>query len=298
VHMSSPEPLSAADLDLLADFHEHLLEGSQAQRVTNLIASDPRWAAADQALRSSAGQIQNHLSELAGERERMPSAVAARIDGELRALQPPISLDQHREAKSAQPRPARRSWMSTRVAQAAAAVVLVAACGVGAIAITGHLGNVSGGASTSSKGAPDQAAPNAAGSLVVTHSGQDFTAATLSGRFAASASEGGSQPFGASHPPVPSDASKPQPSFSQRQLSTSGSGTVDSALPAASSAQFQACLSAVTSAYGGSPVAVDYATFNRKPALIITIQNPDIVVAVGADCGASSSVAQLGIARR
>jgi len=297
VHMSSPEPLSAADLDLLADFQEHLLEGPEAERVTHLIASDARWAAADQALRSAAGQIQDRLGELAGAPERMPGVVAARIDGELRALQAPVSLDQHRQAKSAQPRPARRSWMSTRVAQAAAAVVLVAACGVGAIAITGHLGNGSGGASTSSKGAPDQAAPNAAGPLVVTHSGQNFTAATLSGRFAASASEGGNQPFGASHPPVPSDASKPQPSFSQRQLSTPGD-TADSALPATSSAQFQACLNAVTSAYGGAPVAVDYATFNRKPALIITIQNPDIVVAVGADCGTSSSVAQLGIARR
>ena len=296
MHMSSPEPLSAADLDLLADFQEHLLEGAEAERVTHLIASDARWAAADQALRSAAGQIQDRLSELAGEPQRMPGPVAARIDGELQALQPPIS-DQHRQARAAQPQRSRRSWMSTRMAQAAAAVVLVAACGVGAIAITGHLGNVSGNTTTSSKGAPDQAAPNAAGSLVVTHSGQDFTTATLSGRFAASASEGGTQPFGASRPPVPNDASKPQPSFSQRQLSTSGT-SADSALPAASSAQFQACLSAVTSTYGGSPVAVDYATFNRKPALIITIQNPDIVVAVGADCGAGSSVVQLGIARR
>jgi hypothetical protein len=49
------------------------------------------------------------------------------------------------------------------------------------------------------------------------------------------------------------------------------------------------CLSDVETAVGGTPTSVDFARYQGRPALIVSIPSRRLVVAVGADCGLPGS---------
>lgn len=255
------------DLDLLADCMDGALPDAQARTVLDLVASDPAWAAGYAALASAQPAVRGAVASYAAGTEPMPADVADRITRALRDASRPAPVLSLAAAR------ARRGRQMPGWARAAAGVAAACLVTVGAVAA---LHGVQGGSTKSASTTTDRNAislpratrtlPVAPGSSVwVSASGQDYTAATLGSNTHrptsvttfGSDSESGGRPL-----QVPEDLSRL---------------TAVSAL--------QECLAAITATYGGTPTAVDYATYNGQPALIVTISSPNLVVAVADQCG-------------
>ena len=281
-----PEPLSEADLDLLADYSLGLLDDAEAARVANLIASDEQWALTHQLLTASTPKLDRALNAYSEAAPALPAEVLRAIDAALDDLRTDrtdrtensrlASLDAARERRSARSTRAKsiNSWVRV---SAAAAVVVAIVFGLSSLGL--HLGTSKSASSNAVRGpeatgaapAPDLAH----GGISVTQSGTEYTKTTLGSRVR---NPGAIPSYGG--PKSTSSSSVPAPPV----------GAVDPDLGRlAAEPALSDCLSAVEAAHGGTVTAIDYAKYEGKPALVVTLTNPDLRVAVGAACGLPNS---------
>jgi hypothetical protein len=288
--------LSEADLDLLADYSEGLLHGAEAERVAGLIASDDEWALTYRLLTGASTKIDHALDAYAQQTLDLPVDVSRKIDDaihnerERKRLAAPVSIDAARKrsdeadgkrsrrqgAQAARRR--RESWGGWVGVSAAAAVIIAVVFGLSALGLN------LGGSSKSSSSSTSAVAPQDAGSAAlppITSSGANYTKANLGEK--------------AGKPLALSPNSGTKATGSQSGAPAIGA---DPAFRRFTSAPDLAnCLAAVTTAHGGHATAVDYARYEGQAALIITLTNPDLRVAVGPACGLpSSGPDQLGMA--
>lgn len=275
---TSPEPLSEDDLDLLADYSEALLDEAGATRVAHLIATDERWAITHRLLVGSVHQVDQALDAYAKATPTLPDEVAQDISATLRRLtegqaqeHAPASLDEARRAR--QTRKARSKPFSSRLWLSAAAAVIVAMCfGLGSFAL--RAGDSDKDSTAQSGASVTQKAPAAELSgVAITRSGANYTKANLGSDVHAPAAVGTRGPSEGMSAPQPAPAASVDPDLAR----LSGRGALS------------ACLSAIVALHAGAAVAVDFARYDSRPALIITLANPSLRVAVGGDCGLPNS---------
>jgi hypothetical protein len=283
--MSATDPVHRpVDIDRLADYVEGLLTPTDAAMVRDLVEADPAWAATLAALRSAYPAVTATLSSYAADTGPMPSDVAERLTHSLRSQPPASNVASLAEARN---RPAgRRRGRAARIATngwvRAAAVLIVVFVGIG-FATQLHTGSTkSSSTATSDRAAPQLSLPNMPSrpGLTVTASGIDYSAlpsATPANGAPAPALTPGHAP-GLNGPTASSSEFEPAP------------GVVDPALdrlldPAA----LGNCLTAVERSTGGVTSEVDFATYQGRPAVIVTLASIDTVVASGPGCGLAGS---------
>jgi hypothetical protein len=282
-------------LDELADYAAGLLEPAAARDLTRRLAADPQLAALASAMGAAQDRVGGELRDLAG--EPMPPAVADRLSAALAAAGAPESdptpaaerpasgpgrtqaaAGPHRRAqpdRTGRPpgrpdgraggsRPAGRSrWV--RLLAAAGGVAAAAVLVIGGFAALGD--GTTSGSGTSMNAGKGSAAPQFAGAPVIRHSNTDYTAATL--------------PTGPDTYPAADTAGG----------MAAQEGTGDLARLGAPEA-VTTCLAAVTAAHPGTVTVVEYARYERRPALIVVVQSTaggTRTVVVGPDCGLPGS---------
>ncbi|WP_430784761.1 hypothetical protein [Actinoplanes sp. G11-F43] len=252
------------DLDLLADFVGGALDGTpDEERVATLVAEDPAWQAAFEALAPAMAAVGGALA--AFEPEPMPDDLAARLDGLLRepetetAAAPAVptnvvDLEARRRA---------RRW----AAPLAVAAAVIAFAGFGA---TWWVANqpLADQASSDSAAATAERATGVGLPFTVTSSGIDYSAATLADVPMSATMATGEDQAG-SLPEAPKSATL---------------GRLDD------TGALLACIEAITAENAGGTLSVesvDYARFDGKPAVIVRFSaaNGQWVWAVGPECG-------------
>jgi hypothetical protein len=287
------------DLDRLADYAAGALDPAAAAEVERRVRADRRWARALDALVVADEAVRAELRDVASAHPvQMPDDVAARIENALRELSPPPvpghsdrptgSLTSLADARAK--RESSRRRFITGIGAAAATLVLVL-CGITIV----RGGPASDTAGTSAGGMPQQAEndrpapagqappePTDAltdGSVLVRSSGANYTAQALQRltvegpRVALSNSAGGKvapDAFREYMVPAPVAQSAPSP------LSRLTGKTA-----------LAACLKAISAKYPGVPTLIDYARYEDRPALIVSVlgSQSTTVVAVGGGCG-------------
>jgi hypothetical protein len=262
------------DLDTLADYVEGVLDADATAEVDSLIADDPAWSAAHAQLIEALPQVTSALAAVPA--ESMPAEVSLRIGDALR------SLDRHANVVSMAA--ARRSRFGSRSTwlKVAAAVIFLGL-------FLGLLPRVIG---SSSSGGTDKNAASSGGSnalseqihtpVKLTNSGIDYSKSTLERVPAPAAppvAAGSVAPDGGVRGSAKTPASVPSGE-------TFGAESVPAPLARlASTPALDVCLHDVAAALGGTPVSVDFARYQGRPALIIGFSDLPYSVAVGAACG-------------
>ena len=289
------------DLDRLADYAAGALEATEAADVARLVRTDERWALAHEALVAASGAVRADLRGLAASMPaEMPADVAARIEDALSDAAATSAA--HRSvpslAAARAARQRRRHQVLTGVGAAAATLVLVL-CGVAVSrgAFRNQIGATSAGqpnAPAYDRGSNEGAAPPAVpgptpagsdaltGPLVVA-TGLNYSRQDLS-ELTAKPAQG------------------PLPDFATSVSGGKGSGpaevplTVRDAAPEplarlTAPAALANCLTAIRSAHPGVPILIDYARYEGRPALIVSVRSntSTTVVAVGPDCGLATA---------
>ncbi|GAA1590081.1 hypothetical protein [Actinoplanes couchii] len=255
------------DFDLLADFVGGALDGTpDGQRVATLVAEDPSWRAAFEALGPAMAAVGGALE--AFEPEPMPADLADRLDTLLRTAETPVEpvpvvptnvvdLESRRRA---------RRW----AAPLSVAAAVLAFAGFGA---TWWVSNQSmdNSESTAAAGSTTAEQAGALPAFAVTSSGTDYTAATLPD---APMSETLSTGLALPDESAPAAAVPKTPGLSRLED------------PSA----LAACVDAITVANSGGTLAVesaDFARFDGTPAVVFRFSAANGVWAwaVGPDCG-------------
>jgi hypothetical protein len=272
----SNSPAHPVDLDLLADYAAGLLADSDAELAATWIATDPVWATAYADLTAALPALHDRLRDTGGDDLGLPADVEARLTAALRAEaaagRRPVARGRHdsptRPANvPVGGRPARSARRRTRglkiFAGVVAAVAIAGFFGIGLLAVqqgtTGKSSTAAGGA-----GAPAAAnAAPAAGVVPITATGNDYTAATL-----------GSVRYG-------QDAILPTPMRPASSPDVAG-GATDKTLYID---QINRCLAALRRTDGGTPLEVDIARYDGVAAFIVTLTDPNLIVATATSCG-------------
>lgn len=288
----TPHP-SHVDVDTLADLDEGLLEAEQVSSVAEHLAGCPECRARRDALDDVQLLLRDRGAEADG---GAPDDVVRRLDDALAAAATPLPT------ASATVIPltpsttrARQPWR-TRVLQAAAVFVLVAAVGglgYGAIRASSG-GNSTGTTSAADSGGAGTAAKRAeAHRYVVTSSGRNYTKESLrtavpgllSGKYDATAQRSGGAPLASKVPTAHAPAAG---SLDPQRLRDGKALT--------------ACVNNLAGTDDGpvTPLAVDIARFDGKPATIIVLpdpKDPSIVFAyaVAPDCAEGTFLAALPV---
>ncbi|MEV5821754.1 hypothetical protein AB0L22_21565 [Micromonospora haikouensis] len=285
------------DLDLLADYLGGALDGTPDEAVVaRLVAEDPAWAEAHDALAAALAPVGDALAAWAGPAPQMPPVVADRITAALAGAGPgtPAGVtDQPNRAGLADParvgrvpaqptggtrRPAggpgpatgRPGGRGRRWARLAGPVALAAAS---VVAVGFGLNQVVGG-SDQSGGTADRAisaqAESGGGAFTIAgaprRSGTDWTPETLAA--GDRLSPGASEPprsFGSGpDAPVGGDSGERLPAVGDLGRLTGTAALAD-------------CLTAVSAEHGAGPLTVDlvdYARFRGAPALVVRFVDP------------------------
>ncbi len=297
------------DVDLLADYIGGALAGTPDESVVaTLIADDPAWQDAYAELSAGMAAVGAELGRF--ELEPMPAELAARLDAMLTSpiaeaapipaelAAPPVphlsavrgpdavgdGAQGVRDEKSPERRrgrqahAARRLRWATPIAIAAGAVAFV---GFGLDYLAGRQSNSSDSATSAGAGLADtkaeNAAPAAPGQMQILSTGIDYTATTLTAAPDAQAlsapDAGGASSF---------EKSTPRAAAQGDELSR-----------LRPSQALQDCLDAIGLANGSgpiSPLTVDYARFDGKPAIVVrfTAGNGLWAWASGPSCGSQS----------
>jgi hypothetical protein len=317
---------SGVDVDLLADYVGGALDGTPDEPVVAaLIADDPAWRDAYDALARSMATVGAQLNEWGTRPEPMPAEVAARldavfagrsavadpapIDAGLAAPARPhlvpagggVASDRHlsavpesgvgkRERTTVADRRRRLRW-AVPVA-AAAGVIAFLGLGVGYLSDRGGSSNA---AATSSKAAAGSVSAESAPMMASEPDGRvPAGALPAGGLILASGTDYQRATLGTSvpRPLIESDrdAGTPSAKGSSPAAAVAGQAGTDLQRLAGSDA-LRACLDAITGENGAGPIAVlsvDYARYESRPALVVrfTASNGGWAWASGADCGA------------
>jgi hypothetical protein len=274
--------MTPSELDTLADYVEGLLDGTaEGDAVTARIATDPTWADAYQQLAVANPEVTSALQRLAD--PPLPPEVAAKIE-----LAMAIERE---ESVRPSPQPVRRlkRRRSVQIGGWAAAAAVVALVTVTAVAAL-HSSQSSSSSSDSAASAPRAA--RVSGSVApesVRRSGFHYAASGLGPQARklleptteAAPARSSASPKAA---PAPNSTSPPAANF---QVS---SALARLAAPSA----LGSCLAALNVA---NPLAVDYATFDGAPAVVIVTAGVDAsrltVLAAGPNCGLNGETDQL-----
>jgi cell pole-organizing protein PopZ len=277
------------DLDRLADYLAGELTASAAAEVDHLVRTEPSWRQAYADLTAAGPYVQALLrAEGRSQIDPMPADVIARVDAALESaagatIRSGATARSASAAKVVSLDAVRRR--RRQVLSAAAAVVVGIGLCTGVVAVlrnvpvtgqatssnagggaalpqSGYVGDSAGGSKYPPSPAP-AAVPFASGTIMITSSGTNYTAATLAQEIRGSNDlSSGAQGPGVTPAPTPPGGLLPN--------------------------GLSACLAQVTAVHPGMVIAVDYARYESQPAVIITIFRPTgrVVVAAGARCGA------------
>lgn len=256
------------DHDLLADFVGGALEGTpEADRVAELIATSTAWRTAADSLTRALGAVSQDLQTLSGYEESMPADVVSRFDDLFAspsfAATPVAAKDPlaSRPLEHRVPAARRKSWRKWAVPVAAA----IAAVG-GFLIIRGLPMTASSttGSADSSLSRENIAAAGAPGPVPTISSGTNYTRQSLL------------QPSPVAQAVQPEDRGKSEEVVPGSSLYSKPSPST-----------LQACLDAVAAALPGTPTLVDYAKFEGRPALVISITSGSQrwMFVAGPDCG-------------
>jgi hypothetical protein len=282
------------DLDRLADYAAGVLDPAAADEVAHLVRTDDGWARALTALVAADEAIRGDLRAAAVEPGPMPADVADRISVALSderarhrgASAPVVSLAAARAKR-------RRRW-TTSVAAAAASLVLVL-CGV-TIYQYGLPGTSA--ESTAGGGLPQQPEADRGGPApamgptrgefapLVVATGFDYGDGDLRQLL--------QKPPPAAVPNYATDGSQDLPDALTsapavpREVREAAPLTLTRLTDPTSLAT---CLAAIRADHPGVPILLDYARYDGRPALIVSIRNgaTTTIVAVGGDCGIAGS---------
>jgi len=280
--------LNQPDLDLIADYVGGALDGTpDEQRVGDRIRSDAEWARAYADLTAAFGAVSSDLRAFGATPERMPDDVWAGLEAALssastapngefasgqRPKEPPTFTAPRDNRPPSRHAARRRRWATPVVA--AIAVLFALSLTIFALKVpTRNFGD---------SGSTGADAPAAVGGAPVLQraSGRDYTDETLvlatDFGVAYAASAGGRAATAEDSAKAPQVA----PSYAAPVPPALSSLTIPSNLGR--------CLDAVTAIMPGQVLGVDYATYERTPAVIVVVRTPDDSRWVGvaaADCG-------------
>lgn len=253
--------MSAVDLDLLADYVGGALDGTpEHDRVARLVADDPAWRSAAADLTAALTLVEADLATLAAAAEPMPDDIAARFDALLASSEftaprpaPPRPAVGERTLNRDAPgsRPARRGWRrwATPVAVAAGALALA-----GIVLPLGPLATSQEDAGTglSAENAPAVAVAPADGGVPVTASGTDYGRQMLS-----SAQKTQKVP--------------PSSEAARTYDNSTMAAAADLGRLGGSAEALASCFTAITTVLPGTVTGADFARFEGRPALIVTV---------------------------
>jgi len=287
------------DLDRLADYVGGALDGTpDAATVAQLVATDPRWTSAYEALLSAGAAVRTDLGALAAEPVTIPDDVAARLDAAF-AGEPPLAarrltaLPGGRDGTKQRTR--RRRWAG---AVGVAASVLV--FGAGLVSVAPHLNGGNDKSATTAGGAPDNSASSPGEPLAadrgydakaggVRASGFDYDRDSLSALDAQSKAT--RQPNAATEGAGPGALAAPTaPTIDPSAVPEALRRLVDPEARAV-------CLKAILAEYGGTVSLLDYARYQGNPVLVVLLDgahqvpNRKWVVVVGPSCGSGGAIA-------
>jgi len=262
------------DLDTLADLTEGLLDGDQEVVVRGHLAGCARCQDDAAALRA----VSSDLAALGADDAPMPAELADRLDAALTEAGDARRTSSVTVVPSLDDRRARRSPRGMQVLQVAAVLVVLLALvgvGIGKLATGGDSGSA-----TSAGSAADSAGGSAESAPQVVSSGTDYQqgslgqalgAVTGSGAGRQASSPGLKAETSTAAPPSPQGALSASPGTSPNDDSAGGdaAGGADGAAALASPAALSACLD--TLGLVGTPLGVDLASFNGKPAAVVVL---------------------------
>ncbi|MGH8969891.1 MAG: hypothetical protein ACRDV1_08085 [Actinomycetes bacterium] len=235
------------DIETLADLQEELLPPPEAAAAATHLAG----CASCRSERAGLDRVRAALEE-AGDVGPMPADVAARLDSALTASpDAPGAVGASRTVTPLQ-RPVPRTSRSTRLLQAAAVLVLLLAGG--AIGVSAFVGERADQVAGSADGAAEDAAPKAApGEFPVISSGTDYTADS-----------------------VVTAVPRLLASTSRTRLNAPQEYSTDAGAEASDLRGGKPLADCVTNLAEGpvTPVGVDLAEFNGRPAAVIVLPTP------------------------
>jgi hypothetical protein len=251
------------DHDLLADYVGGALDGTpEADRVAQLIASSPQWRTAADDLTSALRSVSDELEALRGTPEIMPPEIVARFDELLAspamtpaAAKPAMDpLAARRPARSASPAKRWRKW-------AVPVAMLTVAFGFAASANLFP--------SISGKFSDPASAPRENSATADLTDAQALPVPTMtSGKHHNRHSLGGARMTAESVPP-------PETMKATESPQASGYGITGVIPPdllrLTDPVALRNCLDAVAAVLPGVPTLIDYAYFESRPALVISI---------------------------
>ncbi|MEU8000640.1 hypothetical protein AB0B66_05625 [Catellatospora sp. NPDC049111] len=252
--------MSAVDLDLLADYVGGALDGTpEHQRVARLVADDPDWRSAAADLTTALALVNADLTALGAAPEPMPDDIAARFDAllaspEFTASRPvpprPAVGERTLNRDAPRSRAARRGWRRWATPVVVAASVLALA---GIVLPLGPLATSQqdAGAGLTAENAPAIAvAPD--GGVPTTASGTDYRREMLaSGSMSqkTTPSSEAARTFDGSEMAAATDLNR-----------LGGSGEA-----------LATCFAAISTVLPGTVTGADFARFEGRPALIVTV---------------------------
>jgi len=287
---SSYDPV---DLDRLADYAAGVLDQTAAAEVERRVRTDDRWARALEALQVADEAVRAELHDLATSHPvQMPADVASRIEDALREIAPESSVVSLATARAKRQVGHRR--FVTGITPAAATLVLVL-CGITLV----RGGPQNDAATSAGAPAPAQAENGDRGAggnpALVTDDGSIVAAAVLVVSTGTNYTSQALRTFPrySARVPLSTDAGQKdsQHPFSEPVVP----GAVAQAAPRPLSrltgkAALAACLKAIRDTHPGAPTVIDYAQYEGRPALIVSVVQtggPTTVVVVGGSCGLS-----------
>ncbi|GHJ46682.1 hypothetical protein Cs7R123_40240 [Catellatospora sp. TT07R-123] len=276
--------MSTVDLDLLADWMDGALDGTPDEaRVGDLVAHDPAWAEAAGLMRSAMPLVSADLALLAATPEPMPADLAARFD-EL------LAGPQFAPAPTPAPRSGtgertldRRPATAARRRRRWAVPVGVAAAALALAGITLPLSQLGGAGSAADSGAEMPASAELSSALYRRlSSGTDYNRYTVTDDLR----------NGMQTPPM-TTLSTPETKSTPGDASSWMSQNTPPELRQLAESQpaLGGCLSAVSATLPGTVELVDFARFEGRPALVITMATTTgrWVVVAGPQCGVNGS---------
>ena len=282
------------DIELLADFSEGLLPAAEASAVQTLVDGDPEWADALALLRESAPDVSDSLAAYADDTSApMPSDVMDRLSAALTAERssgdpeavprrgPTRPSSRHDASRPTTPRARGRRYRAAL--GALTAVVVLVAVGIGfGVKFAGAPSEKSSGTTSDAAAQPPLHTFSLRG-VTITASGTNYTALSITA--VAPSAPGGLTPapggikspagINAGSGVAPAPALTDVPPALRRLLNPD---------------TLRTCLTKIEGLQTGTARQVDFATYDGSPAIIVTLESPNSMVAADPDCDPMSPV--------
>lgn len=265
------------ELAVLAELQADAVEpGADAAALRTHVAGCARC----QAEQARLADVHHRLTDLPA--PPMPDEVASRVRDALAAEAPqPAHRGDGHDHVAGTPRPPireRRWWPKPGLV--AASVVLLLLLGIGA-SVLAHRSGPSGNSSTADHSSRVTSSPPAqsSGGTLLAASGRDYSPGTL---------DGDVRRLLAGQVASPTSTTRPRPDAVTPDR-TGGSGAADPLARLRQPAALAACVRTLTGGRPADPLAVDYASYQGRPAVVVVLPGPHaqtvVVYVAPATCG-------------